>query len=94
MPHKRSFTVHVSVMVFFSGEMEVLVKENIQLKEEVEQHLIKIEEMKREIDIARSEEAQMKKQLDEALRQVIVCLNCSSAFNPFVRMELYTRREV
>ena len=55
--------------------MEVLEKENVQLKEEIEQHLIKTEEMKREIDIARSEETQMKKQLAEALRQVILYVN-------------------
>ena len=54
--------------------MESLEKENVKLREEVEQHMVKAEELRREIDIMKSEELHLKKQLEEALRQVV----CSS----------------
>ena len=50
--------------------MESLEKENVKLREEVEQHMVKTEELRREIDIMKSEELQLKKQMEEALWQV------------------------
>ncbi len=72
--------------------MERIQAENAQLKEETEQQEVKVEELKRDVEIARSEEAQIKKQLDEALRQVQTrssegkhCVRCKpSESNPMI----------
>lgn len=56
------------------------------MKEEAEQQLVKVEELKREIEIIKSEEGQLKKQLDDALGQVLPLLYFTVLIHAAVQM--------